>query len=81
MSKVTNLNGTPFVPGSDLTKQQAKIAARLRAIRPAVIPGTNAIVDETQQMVWWEAVSSAAVALEISEAQGKAFFDACGVAE
>lgn len=81
MAEVTNLDGTPFVPGSDLTKDQTRIARSLRNKRPAVIPGTNAIIDGEQATVWHDEVATAAAVLAITDAQGKAFFDLCGVAE
>lgn len=65
-----------------LTKQQASAASRLFQSRPAVIPGTRAIVDESAQRTWFAEVTAAMKACGIkSPAQVNAFCDLAGVAD
>lgn len=65
-----------------LTKQQAIAASHLFQSRPAVIPGTRAIIDESAQRAWFAEVTDAMKARGItSPAQVNAFCDLAGVAD
>lgn len=65
--------------------EKIAIAVALRKARPAVIPGTNLIANNTAREVWYDAVRE--VAAVVNRGQGDsenrlnaaAFFDAAGV--
>lgn len=62
-------------------KDYILIAAALRVARPAVIPGSNVIMNGTARSVWYACVTAVANALKADNARFEAsrFFDACGV--
>ena len=67
---------------SVLTKQQIAAAHTLFTQRPAVIPGTRAIIDEAAQRGWFADVTASMVAHGIkSTAEVNAFCDVAGVAD
>ena len=68
-------------PGSDLTKKQLKAAQTLLAKRPAVLPGTRAIIHAADQAHWHDLVTKAAIELKLNPQQVVAFCDAAGVAD
>jgi hypothetical protein len=69
------------VAGSDLTKKQRKAALALLAKRPAVLPGTRAILIAADQSHWHDLVTKAAIELRLNPAQIVAFCDLAGVAD
>ena len=63
-----------------LTKQQAKAASALFQARPAVIPGTRAIIDAEKQRVWFAQVNNALAEHGITSPRDiNAFCDLAGV--
>lgn len=65
-----------------LTKRQAAAASRLFQSRPAVIPGTRAILDETAQRAWHADVTAAIKEHGITSPDNvNAFCDLAGVAD
>ncbi len=58
---------------------QLKIARALRAARPYVIPGSNAIVNDTERKVWYGCVTEVSKILVMNAADADKFFDAAGV--
>lgn len=65
--------------GHDLSDKQRKAAEALLAIRPPVIPGTRAIVDEALEKEWYDKVTAKVLRLGISHKQVAAFCDVAGV--
>lgn len=63
-------------------KDYQLIAKALLMGRPAVIPGTNAIIDDTARTVWHNVVTNLSLALakENPAFNATRFFDAAGVA-
>lgn len=67
--------------GMDLTMKQKRAAATLLKRRPAVLPGTRAILIEKEAAAWHDRVTVAAIELKLNPQQIQAFCDACGVAD
>lgn len=67
-------------PGSDLTKKQKKAAATLLEKRPLCLPGTRAIIRQSEAESWHDLVTKAAIELRLNPQQVAAFCDAAGVA-
>ena len=64
-----------------LTKQQIAAATALLSKRPAVIPGTRAIIDRTAQVAWFNEVTETMHKLGVDHARVNAFCDLAGVAD
>ena len=71
---------TEHVPGSDLTKDQTKAAKLLLAQRPMCIPGTSAIIVESEALHWHDLVTAKVFELKLNPQQICAFCDEAGVA-
>jgi hypothetical protein len=71
---------TKPTPGSDLTRKQIKAAKALLTQRPMCIPGTNAIIRESEATAWHDLVTKTAFELGLNPQQITAFCDVAGVA-
>jgi hypothetical protein len=69
----------PTALGHDLSHKQRKAAEALLAIRPAVLPGTRAIIDEAKEKEWYDKVTTKVLRLGLSPEQVAAFCDIAGV--
>lgn len=64
-----------------LTQAQRIIAQQLRNVRPPVLYGTNAIIDDKQREKWYAAVSRALKQHDVRTMDRSAFCDIAGVPE
>lgn len=72
---------TTIKRGSDLTVKQKKAAATLLAKRPMCLPGTRAIIRDSERTAWYDLVTKAAIDLKLDPEQINAFCDLAGVAD
>jgi hypothetical protein len=63
-----------------ISAKQRKAAIALLAMRPAVLPGTCAIIDEHQAKDWHDRVASKCLQLDLKPEQVETFCDVAGVA-
>ena len=62
-----------------LTVDQRERALELLALRPEVVPGTRAIINQAEGRRWFSLVITAMIDLKVSDAQAQAFCDLAGV--
>lgn len=62
-----------------LSHEARTMALELLGIRPAVLPGTRAILSETEAKRWFTLVSNATRELKLTDSQIAAFCDLAGV--
>lgn len=66
-----------------LTTEQTEAARKLLAARPAVLPGTRAIINDRARVAWYKQVTAEGMRLDVFKSPETiaAFCDAAGVAD